>query len=67
MYDGVRARSAFLDDDRSLAPDFESRGRLDRGTSMSAEGRPNGANCSPSGGSAAAELNMRPQAWGHIK
>jgi len=23
MYDGVRARSAFLDDDRSLAPDFE--------------------------------------------
>ena len=24
MYDGVRARSAFLDDDRSLAPDFEA-------------------------------------------
>ena len=23
VYEGVRARSAFLDDDRSLAPDFE--------------------------------------------
>jgi histidine ammonia-lyase len=23
IYEGVRARSAFLDDDRSLAPDFE--------------------------------------------
>ena len=24
MYDGVRARAAFLDDDRPLGPDFES-------------------------------------------
>ena len=34
IYDGVRARSAFLDDDRSLAPDFEAvAGWIDTGAS----------------------------------